>query len=131
MHERIRVHHRIKDFFVSADGADWHDPSAQRFSDSQNIWDNVPMFHTPQLARSSETRLNFIRNEENTIFFCRRTYAWPKIIGRDNRSRLTLDRLEHHCSHTDANLITNFELLLYSFRIPKRNMIDLPSIHLS
>ena len=87
------------------------------------------MIYPPQLSRAPHTGLHFIRDQENSIFFCGSAHTRPEIIRRNNRACLALNWFKHDSCDSNPNFVTNFQLFFYSFCIPKWNMIDLPTIH--
>ena len=75
------------------------------------------MIHAPQLPGPGETRLHFVRDQENAILLRCCAHAGPEIIRRDNAACLTLNGFEQNTSNTDTDLIANFELFLHRVSI--------------
>jgi hypothetical protein len=65
------------------------------------------MIDSPELSCSAESCLDFISDEENSMFFGRSSDTWPKVIRRDDSSCLTLNWLHHDRSDTDSDIFTD------------------------
>lgn len=108
MYERIRVHHALPDFFCRDKCRYRHHATTESFSHRHDIWNDSPVIHSPHLSRTSDTCLNFVSDEEYTMFRRRRSDTWPEVIGWHDRTCFSLDRFHHDSCDTDSDGFTYF-----------------------
>ena len=129
--EWIRMHHTLPDLVCRDECRDRHDTTTDGLSHRHDIGNDSPVIHSPKLSRPSEPCLDFIRDEEDSVFLCCLADTWPEIIRRDDRSCLPLDGLHHNCCYPDTDRLTDLELTFDGSGITEWHMIDRSSIELT
>jgi hypothetical protein len=76
------------------------------------------MINTEHLARATESCLDFVRDEECTMFTGHLPYCWPIVIRRDDRTCFSLDWFDDDSCDADSELLTGLELRAHSICIP-------------
>ena len=89
------------------------------------------MIHTKHLSRTPKSCLDFIRDEESSMLSCHLADSWPVVIWWDDRTCLSLDRLDDDSCDSYSELLTGLELRLHSICISIFYEVDWSSIHLS
>ena len=92
MQERVRLecapHVR-----AAHERADRHHAAAERFRDGEDVWNDAPMVHRPQLARAAEPGLHLVGDEEHSVPVAHLAQPRPEVVARDDGAGLALDRL--------------------------------------
>ena len=131
MDEGIGIHHTLPDLLCRDECRYRHHTSTERLPKCHDIWSDSPVIHTEHLSRTPKSCLDFIRDEESSMLSCQLTDSWPVVIWWDDRTCLSLDRLDDDSCDSYSELLTGLELRLHSICISIFYEVDWSSIHLS
>ena len=129
--ERIRMHHRLPDLLGRDEGRYGHDTATKCLSHCHDIRNHSPVINPPEFPRTTESSLDFIGDEEDSMFLSGFSNTWPEVIRWNNRTSLSLNRFHHDRGYPHTDRITDLELTFHSFCITEWNMIDGSPIELS
>ena len=108
MDEGIRVHHTLP-YLLCRDKCGYrHDATTESFSHRHDIRNDSPVIDSPHFSGTSDTGLDFISDEKDTMFRSRCSDARPEIIGWDDRTCFSLYWFHHDGCDTDSDGFTYF-----------------------
>jgi hypothetical protein len=89
------------------------------------------VIHTEYPTRTTEPCLYLIRDEECAMLPSHSSDSWPVVIGWDDCTCLSLDRLDDDTCDTDSELLAGLELCLHRICIAILDEVDRSAVHLS